>query len=135
MKLKIVGIAILCLFGLTSLSTAVDFKPGMWEHTVKMEIPGMPFTPPPSTTKSCMTKDKTVPGSANRGKQKCSDPETSIKGNTVSWKLTCNGDGGKSVSEGSITYSGKTYKGEATVTTQGKKMISKMSGRYLGPCK
>jgi len=134
MKMKTLVVIIICLFGITTVAAAVDLKPGMWEHTVRMEMPGMPFTPPPTTMKSCMDPDDTVPGSAGGGQQHCSEPEVEVHGNTVNWTITCRGEGGSSVSKGSITYSNTTYKGEATVTTQGRTMTSKMSGRYVGPC-
>lgn len=61
--MKLIGLVTICMLVMVSAAAAVDYKPGMWEHTVSMEMPGMPYTPLPTTVKSCMNEDDAVLGS------------------------------------------------------------------------
>jgi len=134
MKITIFCLGVFCLLGMVTEAAAIDLKPGMWEHTVSIDMPGLPFTPPSVTTRSCMSPADAVPGSAGGGRQNCSEPEVQVHGNTVKWKITCSSKAGTSVSEGTVTYSTTSYQGESTSTTQSGMMHSKMSGEYVGTC-
>ena len=124
----------ICFISVSANASEPDVKPGMWEWTMTMEVPGMQFALPPVVYESCVTKKDFVPQQSNPD-QECKMLENKVTNNSVQWKIECSSDGSKSLSEGKILYSNTTAKGEIKVTTQGMTMISKLNGRYTGKCK
>jgi len=123
------------LLSLPSLAPAAEMmKPGLWEITTSMEMPGMPFQPPTQTMRHCYTeqevKEEPVPKNDN-----CKITDFKSSGSKVSWKLECKGEmAGKG--EGEITYQGDSaYEGKATIQTQGMTMTTKYKGKRIGECK
>lgn len=129
--------AFIILLALTSISFAgsvVNFKPGKWEITSKMEMPGG-MNMPPNTITQCMTKDDIVPQNTQPG-QECVVTETKTFGNTVTWTMECKGQQGDMKGTGKMTYNGDTFEGEMVmIMSMGNmKITSKMSGRRIGDC-
>ena len=69
----------------------VQMRPGLWEITVTMEMPGMPFQLPPTVTQQCVTpqeaKEQGMPPQA----QDCTVTDMKRTGNKVTWKVACTG--------------------------------------------
>lgn len=120
----------------TAGSSNIDMSDGRWEITTKMEMKNIPFAIPPMTYTTCLTKEGLVPTQEeNSGADNCKMTHHKIKGNTVSWTIVCNEDGGKTTSVGSITYAGDSFKGEMTVQpSDAPPMVQKMTGRRIGNC-
>jgi len=117
---------------LISLSSAIDMSEGRWEHTVEVQMEGMPSMP--FTTTQCMTQKDLVPREKN-----CTILEEKITGNKVVWKVKCIEKDSVTESEGEIIYSGITYSGtmKTKITEKrGQVMNStmKMKGRRIGDC-
>jgi len=116
------------------LQAADSMKPGLWEITTSMEMPGMPFQPPPQTVRHCYTpqevKEQPVPKD-----ESCKVTDLKSSGSKVSWKLECTGEAaGKG--EGEITYQGDSaYEGKSRMQTQGMTMSMKYKAKRLGDCK
>jgi len=116
------------------LQAADSMKPGLWEITTSMEMPGMPFQPPPQTVRHCYTpqevKEQPVPKD-----EQCKVTDLKSSGSKVSWKLECTGEAaGKG--EGEITYQGDSaYEGKSRMQTQRMTMSMKYKARRLGDCK
>lgn len=127
--------AVSALYVFATPAFAVDINPGNWEHKAVMEVTGMPFAVPPVTTTQCLSEEDTIPKAVGGEGQECKILDSKEDGNTVSWTIECEGEGGKSTGKGSITYSGDTYKGKTEATVGGMKMTSAISGKRLGPCK
>lgn len=110
-----------------------NMKPGKWEITTKMEIPGM--GPQTVTHMQCITEEDTVPVDKEQSKD-CKVQDVVVKGNTVSWKIICTGEGGGMEGTGKITYSGDTMNGtmESYVPSNNMRVKSTMTGRRLGAC-
>lgn len=126
-------------------------KPGQWEFTSQMQMPGMPQMPsgssrPPnvqmqqggmqSTYRTCVDSERAVP-SDPRGQ--CKIDNVRRDGATVTWTGACATGQGTVRSEGVARYSGNTM--QATLTTQvpgtnGQTMrtTQHITGHYLGPC-
>ena len=125
----------LLLFSCT-VQKGPNMKEGLWEITVKMDIPGMPVQMPPRTSTQCLTPKEAVPqpqqGEAN---QECKEVKQDIKGDTVSWSVECKTKEGIAVSEGTITYKGDTFEGVITMKQRDMKAIQHLSGRWIGQCK
>ena len=121
-------------FSSAGCSDEIDVEPGMWEWSMTMEMPGMPMAIPPTVDSSCTTREDLIPKAAGENKD-CNMLENKVTGNSVQWKMECNIAGGKSTSEGKMTYSGTTANGEITASTQGMVMTTKVNGRRTGDCK
>jgi len=126
-------------------------KPGQWEFTSQMQMPGMPQLPagtsvPPnvqmqqgnmrSTYRTCVDSERAVP-SDPRGQ--CKIDNVRRDGATVTWTGACATGQGTVRSDGVARYSGNTM--EATLTTnvpgaggQSMKTTQHITGHYLGPC-
>ena len=111
-----------------------DVKLGMWKWKSTMEIVGMPFPVPPISYSDCLTKEDLIPKQPDDNQQ-CKMLDKKITSDSVEWKMECNGDAGKAVSEGKISYNGTSAKGEIKTSTQGMNMIVKLSGEHTGACK
>ena len=128
------AILLASLISIPAQASGIDIKPGMWQWTMTMEMKGMPFAIPPTTYGSCITREDLVPKQSKDLKE-CKMLENKITGNNVSWKMECIGEGGRVLSEGKMSYSGTTARGEVQITTQGMAMTSKISGHRTGECK
>jgi hypothetical protein len=126
-------------------------KPGQWEFTSQMQMPGMQKLPPgmqlppnvqmpqggmKSTYKTCVDSERAVP-SDPRGQ--CRIEQVQRNGGTVSWTGSCATAQGAVRSEGVAHYSGDMM--EANLTTQvpgangqAMKTTQHITGHYLGAC-
>jgi Protein of unknown function (DUF3617) len=127
-------------------------KPGQWEFTSQMQMPGGTQLPPGvqlpagssmqpgagmrSTYRACIDSEKAVP-SDPRGT--CKIDNVRRTGATVTWTGTCTTGQGPVRSEGVAHYSGDRM--EANLTThvpgaggQGMKTTQHITGHYLGAC-
>ena len=140
---KHLSIAALIFFAFSSFCCAgadIDMQEGLWEMTTKTEMPGMPANIPPMKQTQCITKKDMIPQNQQQTPD-CKITQSKVEGNTVTWAMKCSGgEAGDAEGTGKITYSGDKFEGsfsmEMQSPEQGKiKMISKMSGKRVGPCK
>jgi hypothetical protein len=141
-----VVVALLCLlsFAAAHASAGPNMKPGLWEQTVKMEMPGMPQAMPEQKSQRCVTpKDledprRVGPGADPRTAGQCEVSNFRMQGNTATWDMACKGEQ-QMKGSGSMTYQGDRYSGvnRMTMNQGGQTMTMTMnySGRYLGDCK
>ncbi|MBC7781293.1 MAG: DUF3617 family protein [Proteobacteria bacterium] len=125
-----------------SAPIAGSFRDGLWEMTIRTDVPGVQSMPP-MNLKRCISakeiQDLQAKASQPPGSEQCKVLEQKASGNTTSWKIECTGKT-KIKGEGSVTASGDTYSMQsviAMVTPEGKAMEikSNMSGKRLGDCK
>lgn len=113
-------------------------KPGNWEVSMQMEIPGMPFKMPAIKTQVCVTQaDLDDPNSAvpkDKNNKDCKVTESKVDGDTVSWKMVCTGKN-KGEGDGEMTFSDDSYEGHMRFKTEDSEMTTKYKGKYLGACK
>jgi Protein of unknown function (DUF3617) len=134
-KTAVVG----CLAALAAVVSAQTVrspqKPGKWQITMEMEMPGMPMKMPPIMTEVCVTEadlakpEPTVPKDA---KSQCNVGDYKIKGNTVTWTVDCPKQ--KTKGSGEITYKDDTFSGQMKMQTADKEMSTKYTGKWLGTC-
>ena len=132
--IRLVWLCMVCLM-IPAWSVAADgMKPGLWEITTKVDMPGMPFQPPPTTVKHCYTaqevKESPVPKDNN-----CKVTDLKTTGSKTTWKVECTGEAaGKG--EGEISYQGDSaYEGKTRMQTQGMTMSMQYKAKRLGDCK
>ncbi|OGP93902.1 MAG: hypothetical protein A2Z19_05105 [Deltaproteobacteria bacterium RBG_16_54_18] len=111
-----------------------NMKEGLWEITVKMDIPGMPVQMAPQTYTQCLTQKEAVPKPKEENNT-CEIVKQDIKGDTVSWLVECKTKEGTAVSDGTITYKGDTMQGIITMTQGSMKATQHLAGRWIGACK
>lgn len=133
----------LCLVSSAVLAADVKtpVKPGKWETTIQMEMPGMPTMPAHSYT-HCVTPEdaakaeNTIP--RMQKESKCVFDDVKIDGKTVSWKVTCpQPNGAKMTGSGQVTYTGEgdSYKGDMHMTMpQVGEMTTHFTGKRVGEC-
>lgn len=116
---------------------ALDFNPGNYEVTSTMEMPGMPVAIPPQIITQCITEQEPVPDQ-NTQEQKCRMVDKKESGNTLTWKMECEQDGQKIISNGEMSYHKNGFDG--TIKTimpaemGGMTMTVKIVGKRLGNC-
>lgn len=110
-----------------------NMKEGLWEVTMRMEVPGMPVQMAPQTYTQCLTQKEAVPRQEEPA-QGCKIVKQDIKGDTVSWVVECKTNEGTAVSDGRITYKGDTFAGVIQMTQGGMKATQQLSGRWIGKC-
>ena len=118
---------------------ALDLKPGQYEITSQVEMPGVPMTMPPQTATQCLTKNDPVPSQAAGGSGECKITDMKTKGNTVMWTMECNEAGHKSVTKGETVYHGDRFDGTITndmgPESGGMIIIIRVSGKRTGNCR
>jgi hypothetical protein len=133
-KICILLFIISLFFFSCSVQKGPNMKEGMWEVTMRMEVPGMPVQMSPQTYTQCMTQKEAVPQREEPG-QGCKIVKQDIKGDTVSWVVECKTNEGTAVSDGRITYKGDTFEGVIQMTQGSMKVTQQLSGRWIGTCK
>lgn len=139
------------LFAFCALAAAPLFaqalmRPGLWETTAKMEMPGMPVQMPETKTTSCITPEQAkTPGDTvanqggrgrgrGRGNDDCKTSDYRTDGNKTTWKMACTGANAMT-GDGEMTFSGDSYSGKTTMSMAQGQMTIQYSGKRLGECK
>ena len=137
MKTKLFAALLVLSLAATSALAAPGMKDGQWEIATTIEMPGLPFQPPPVTINHCYTKEdlqdqkKMVP----EPEKNCKVTDMKTTGSKVSWKIVCTGKNAAK-GEGEITFKGDSaYEGTMKMDTEGMTMTSSYSAKRLGPCK
>ena len=125
-RIRVVALVVFFLLSAAGAVLALDFQPGKWQVTSKVEMPGMPAPMPPVTVNQCMTEQEPVPVKSADG-QACEILEMKTEGNTVTWKMKCSDPGGGSEGSGRITYRGDSFEG-SILTKAGCRTKSVLSG-------
>ena len=136
MKLRnLMLFAVVCALALPTFG-ASPVKSGKWQTTIEMEMPGMPFKVPPTTTTSCITKEQAedATNAIPKGKNEsaCTFTDVKVDGDTVSWTMNCPKQ--SMTGTGTITYAGESYSGKMDLKVADREMHMKYSGKRLGDC-
>jgi len=148
MKIRILILTAICCafaFSLFAAGPAHPAKPGKWQVTTEMDMPGMPMKPEPQTHIQCVTKEDleknpeaSVPKQYSRrtGEERndCKISDYKVTENTVTWNLKCEGGRAPVTGSGKITYAADSYNGSMAMKIGDREMTAKYSGKYLGEC-
>jgi len=125
------------LLAATPLIAADAMQPGMYEYTMKMEMPGMPFAMPPQTFQRCMTQKDVDQGdyaSNPREKSDCEISNMKRAAGKVSYDVACKGERPmKGHYDFTMTQTSMT--GVGTMDMEGQSMKQNMSAKRVGDCK
>ena len=118
------------------MANGAGMKPGLWEINSTIEMPGLPFQPPPTTITHCYTSEdvknneKMVPQQSD-----CKVTEFKSTGNKMTWQLVCTGEQ-KGSGSGEMIFKGDSaYEGMMTFRTDEMSMTNRYKARRLGDCK
>lgn len=137
MRGKILTVSLTLSLIATTAMGAAQMKDGLWEISTTMDMPGMPFQPPPVTIQHCYTKADVQDQQAVVPKQdnNCKITKMKATGNKVAWQMVCTGEN-PAKGDGEIVFKDDTaYAGVMKLTTEGMTMTNRYSARRLGPCK
>ena len=134
-KLFFASIILLTAISISFAGSVPNMKEGLWEITVKTEIPGMEM--PPMKHTQCLTKKDFVPQGSQQPGQECKITDVKVDGNTVTWSLECKSPGVEMKGTGKTTYSGNSFKGTMVMSMPQTNMniTTHMSGKRIGDCK
>lgn len=128
-------------FSLSVYAAGADMKEGLWEISINMEMPGVPFAMPPIKQNHCYTKKELEDGknAVPKSDEQCKVTDYKLSGNKASWAVQCKGENAMS-GTGEIIFKGDSY--DATVKMKGKgdsgekmEMTQRIKGRRIGDCK
>jgi hypothetical protein len=134
-KPLIVSVILLATASFSLAGSKPNVKPGKWEVTTRMEMPGMQMNMPPMTHTQCITETDYVPQTGQPGEE-CEVTRTRVSGDTVTWTMHCHGKGGEMNGTGKVTYQGDSFKGEISmsVVQTGMSMTIHTNGVRIGAC-
>jgi Protein of unknown function (DUF3617) len=109
-------------------------SPGiLWQTTSQTVIEGMPFSPPPNTTKLCAAREWNQPPPPPSG-QSCTVSNFQRSDNKVSWDTQCTGEMEMS-GHGEITFtSADAYTGTIEFAAEGMSVTVNLTGEKIGEC-
>ena len=120
-----------------------QMRPGRWEVTTQMDMPGMPVKMPATTTTSCVTPEQAKnpgdtigdPSGRGRGNSNCKATDQKIDGNKVTWKMACTG-AQSMTGEGEMVFNGDSYTGKMNMTMAQMPgpMTLQITGKRVGDC-
>ena len=122
---------------LVATPAAAQEKGDQWEITVKMEMPGMPMSMPPQTTRVCMPRNAREEALVPQKGNDCRMVDNRKVGNTLHYRMECPGKDAMTA-EGEITYAGDSYNGKMKMTGKSGgdafEMSQTYSGKKVGEC-
>jgi uncharacterized protein DUF3617 len=102
---------------------ADEIKPGKWEFTTQMQLPGAISSAPggqaaggnaPMTRTACIDGDNPIPAETQ-----CKVDQVDRRGGLVTWSTTCNSPRGEIHAAGSARYASNTMEGTVTARVPG----------------
>ncbi|CAH1905722.1 conserved exported hypothetical protein [Candidatus Nitrotoga sp. HW29] len=103
-----------------------------WEISSRMEIPGMPFAMPATTTKVCIAKGGENDPRKTSGDKNCQMSDIKTVGNKVSWKARCNHDGEIVTGVGEQTATSNGYAGKMQLSGKAEGQDVNMNMAFNG---
>ena len=140
MKLIPVAAVVLSFAAVCSHAAAQSpMRPGNWETTMEMDMPGMPMKMPPMKNTRCVTQqeidspNRGLPSGPQKNPNDCKISDYKQSGNTVSWNVACSGQQPMTGS-GELKFNNDAYDGVIKMMMNQQQMTMKMAGKRLGDC-
>ena len=119
---------------LAALAGDSRMQPGLYDYTVKMEMPGMPFAMPPQTFQHCLTQADVDKGKQydNQQNKDCETKNLKKSAGSASFDIVCK-DG--TTGSANYTFSGDGMTGKTLMSKDGHTTTLNMSAKRSGDCK
>lgn len=137
MKGKLFAALMFLSFAATTAQGAAEMKDGLWEISTTIEMPGLPFQPPPTTMTHCYgTNDvRDLKQFVPSQDADCKVTDLKTNGNKVSYTVNCTGQNTVK-GEGEVILKGDSaYEGFMKMNMEGMDMTTRYSAKRVGPCK
>lgn len=117
---------------------SIPVEPGQWQMTTTMTSPMSP-QPRVSTATQCMDKDEfSISDLMPKDESECTITEANVSGNTLTWTMQCEMQGGSGTGGGQFTSNGDSGSGEMHMNMQFQgqtfNMTNSWEGHRIGPC-
>lgn len=141
--MKTIFAAALAVLTVVTLVAQSPIRPGRWEATMQMQMPGSPVQMPEMKSTRCVTPEdakdpnRSLPsGPEGRVGQKsdCKTADYKVSGNTATWKMVCTSPQAMT-GTGEMTFTDDSYTGTMTMDSPQGPMTMKMAGKRVGDCK
>ena len=127
--------ALVAMMALAAASpVAAQGKDDLWEHSSKMEMPGMPMAMPAQVNRVCVSKNRKdedlIPTRDN-----CRVVDSKRAGNKLTYRMECAGNEPMTI-VGEMTLGNNAYEGQMrmTMTKTNDTMNMALSGKRVGDC-
>lgn len=137
MSTLVIGLALIATASATAQTNPM--RPGRWEVTMQMEMPGMPMAMPAMKNTRCVTQQdidspgRGLPSGPEKNPNECKVSDYKVSGSTVTWTMACTGQPSMT-GTGELRFTGDAYEGLVKMTMDQQQMTMKMSGKRLGDC-
>ncbi|HVL57597.1 MAG TPA: DUF3617 family protein [Burkholderiaceae bacterium] len=125
---------------LSAPALAADPKPGLWEYSVEMQMPGMRL--PVQSMRNCLTEKDLAERKqfAADPKAKCTMANFKQTGDQVSYEMVCDTDAGKMTISATGTVTAENMQLDTKMKMTGgqmqmPEMSQRITGRRVGECK
>ena len=137
-RLSSLGLLTLALSWTVLAQNQSPMRPGSWEVTVKMSMPGMNMDMPPMKQTQCVTaemiKDPQAALPKGPGGGDCKVSDYKFTGSTATYKVECTKPAPMTAT-GEMKYSGSdAYVGTMTIESSGTKMAMSYDAKRVGDC-
>lgn len=132
---RLLVVPAIALLWSASLQAAETMKPGLWEYSTRMEMPGMPMQMPPAVVQNCLKPEDIAGERAYQpdNNKDCKIENMKTSGNTVSYDVKCVGTQPAN-GRYEFTSTATTMKGKGAMEVQGRTMLMNIEARRLGDC-
>lgn len=122
------------LVSVAAVAADKGMKAGMYDYTVKMEMPGMPFAMPPQNFQSCVKQEDLDKGKQfqTQRDQDCEVKNLKQSAGKASFDIACK-DG--TTGHADYTFSDASMSGKTVMTREGQPLTMNMSAKRVGDCK
>jgi len=132
---------ILAILGLAAAAQPPrnPMRPGRWEISMQMEMPGMPMKMPAQKVVQCITREQLdnpgggVPAGPEGEKNPCKVSNYNVDGNKVTWTMACP-EPQAMTGSGEIIVNGDSYTGTMKMTSAQGDMTMRYTAKRLGEC-
>jgi hypothetical protein len=119
------------------MADGVPIEPGQWHIKTAITMPMVSGERLHEITE-CIDTDTIDPLKMMGPNNECQIASQNIDGDTVSWEMSCNIDGGQATGTGSFTSEGSTASGtmqiQFNVQGQNMQMDTRWEGKRIGAC-
>ncbi len=130
---KLAALAV-ALLPVAALAADKAMQPGLYDYTVKMEMPGMPFEMPAQNFQSCVKQEDVDKGKQYQTQRDQDCEVKNLKQSTgkASFDIACK-DG--TTGHADYTFGDASMNGKTVMNREGTAMTMAMSAKRVGDCK
>jgi hypothetical protein len=138
-KIRVGMILILLLLWTAPVLADSNIQEGLWEITIRMEMPGVPSDQmKPVSSTHCLKDGQQIPQILQQD-HTCQISNTKTEGDSVSWTMKCQGGEGSMDGSGKMTYKSNRFDGVIYLNMHRPdagpmKVTQRISGRWVGSC-